>query len=174
MGDIMKEIISSSNKQNKNHDYENFYKKIREKVEKWAEKNSGSPLVELILILPDAVYLLIQMLKDERVDVDDKVKIGMAMAYIVSPIDLIPDFIAGIGQLDDLYVALWLIETLFLKYPEIVEELWPGDKKILQSIQTILERITKNIGTEKLDKLIKMFKSKFGGSPQSEASSPEG
>ncbi|GAB4182716.1 MAG: hypothetical protein Kow00108_19670 [Calditrichia bacterium] len=161
----MSEIIEINSKYNPEDEnpqqYENYYLKIRKKVEKWAGKNSGKPIAELVLILPDAVYLLIQLLKDERVPAEDKMKIAMAMVYIVSPVDIIPDIIPGIGQLDDLYVALLLIETLFLKYPDVVESHWPGDVSNLHSIQTILEKIKEHIGSDKLRQVLEMFKGKF-------------
>ncbi|MEZ0074595.1 YkvA family protein [Planotetraspora sp. GP83] len=38
--------------------------------------------------------------------------LGMAVAYIVSPIDAIPDFLLGIGVVDDFGVLLWLVTAL--------------------------------------------------------------
>jgi uncharacterized membrane protein YkvA (DUF1232 family) len=44
-----------------------------------------------------------------------------SLAYIISPIDLIPDYIIGLGQLDDiaiLGVSLHYLEKDLLKYKE--------------------------------------------------------
>lgn len=37
-----------------------------------------------------------------------KIISGLCVAYLLSPIDLIPDFIPVIGQLDDLLLLVWL------------------------------------------------------------------
>jgi uncharacterized membrane protein YkvA (DUF1232 family) len=53
------------------------------------------------------VYQLV--LKDARVPRPAKWLIGLAVAYAVSPIDVIPDFIPVIGHLDDLLIVPSLI-----------------------------------------------------------------
>jgi uncharacterized membrane protein YkvA (DUF1232 family) len=38
--------------------------------------------------------------------------LGLAVAYIISPVDAIPDFFIGIGIVDDFGVFLWLMTSL--------------------------------------------------------------
>jgi uncharacterized membrane protein YkvA (DUF1232 family) len=38
--------------------------------------------------------------------------LGLAVAYIISPVDVIPDFFIGIGVVDDFGVFLWLMTSL--------------------------------------------------------------
>jgi len=38
--------------------------------------------------------------------------LGLAVAYIISPVDVIPDFFIGIGIVDDFGVFLWLMTSL--------------------------------------------------------------
>ena len=45
----------------------------------------------------------------------------IALAYIISPIDLIPDYIIGLGQIDDAFIlglALYFLEKDLRKYKE--------------------------------------------------------
>lgn len=67
--------------------------------------------------------LVWRLLKDPRVPFLSKLIIPGAIAYVVSPIDLLPDFILGLGQLDDLGIILMSI-PLFIEFcpREIVEE----------------------------------------------------
>jgi uncharacterized membrane protein YkvA (DUF1232 family) len=56
-----------------------------------------------------------------------KVALALLVPYLASPIDLIPDFIPGLGQLDDaLLVALALRYVVRRAGRNVVEELWPG------------------------------------------------
>jgi uncharacterized membrane protein YkvA (DUF1232 family) len=82
---------------------------------------------EAILMIPNIVKLLARIARDPRVSVKRKTFAAAAMLYVVSPIDLIPDFIAGIGQLDDLIVvAIALNHLVGGAGREIVEEHWDG------------------------------------------------
>jgi uncharacterized membrane protein YkvA (DUF1232 family) len=56
-----------------------------------------------------------------------KVALALLVPYLASPIDLIPDFLPGIGQLDDaLLVALALRYVMRRAGPDVVREHWPG------------------------------------------------
>ena len=62
--------------------------------------------------LKENTYALYLAYRDPRVPLLAKILIGLLIAYILSPIDLIPDFIPVIGYLDDLLLipaAIWLI-----------------------------------------------------------------
>ena len=57
------------------------------------------------------VYALYLVARDPRVPVSAKIIIGLIVAYALSPIDLIPDFIPVIGYLDDMLLlplGIWL------------------------------------------------------------------
>ncbi len=50
--------------------------------------------------------LAFRLLRDERVPTVVKLVVPAALLYVLSPIDLIPDFIPGLGQVDDLMILL--------------------------------------------------------------------
>lgn len=63
-------------------------------------------------------YALYLASRDHRVPLLAKILIGVVVAYALSPIDLIPDFIPVIGYLDDLLVlplGIWLAIKLIPK-----------------------------------------------------------
>ena len=66
-----------------------------------------------------AWYLLV----DERVPLTAKIVPALVAAYVLSPLDLIPDVFLGLGQLDDLAIFMLGLQ-LFINVcpPEIVEE----------------------------------------------------
>lgn len=67
--------------------------------------------------------LVWRLLIDPRVSILPKLIIPAAALYVISPIDLIPDVILGLGQLDDIGVVILAI-TMFIEFcpRDIVEE----------------------------------------------------
>jgi uncharacterized membrane protein YkvA (DUF1232 family) len=62
--------------------------------------------------LPQYVRLLGGLLGDKRVSIVDKMLVMGAIAYIVMPIDIIPDFIPFFGEIDDLYLLVMALQRL--------------------------------------------------------------
>ena len=74
-------------------------KSLHQSVNTWAQ------------ILKQNTYALYLAYKEPRVPLLAKMLIGIVVAYALSPIDLIPDFIPLIGYLDDLLllpIGVWL------------------------------------------------------------------
>jgi len=73
--------------------------------------------------LPHFVRLLFGLISDPRVAMVDKLLVFGAIAYIVTPIDLIPDFIPVLGYLDDLIVVpAGILLVVRLIPPEIMAQ----------------------------------------------------
>ena len=67
------------------------------------------------------VYKLVA--KDQRTPRISKILLGLAVAYAVSPVDLIPDFIPVIGHLDDIIIVpLLVIFALKLIPKEVIAD----------------------------------------------------
>lgn len=62
--------------------------------------------------LPAYLRLLGGLLADRRVSMVDKLLVAGAMAYIVMPVDLIPDFIPFIGEVDDVFILVLALQRL--------------------------------------------------------------
>ncbi|MDX1621576.1 MAG: YkvA family protein [Nitriliruptorales bacterium] len=84
---------------------------------------------ELLHFLPDVARLLYALMRDDRVPVHAKVVAGGAVAYVVSPVDLIPDFLGVIGQMDDMLVVSRALRFLAQEAGyDVLHELWPGSE----------------------------------------------
>jgi uncharacterized membrane protein YkvA (DUF1232 family) len=67
--------------------------------------------------------LVWRLLGDSRVPIFPKLIILAAAIYVISPVDLIPDLILGLGQLDDLGIAMLAIGVFIqLCPPTLVDE----------------------------------------------------
>ena len=85
--------------------------------------------------IPDCVVLFRRLLGDPRIPRRRKVVLGVLLAYLVMPIDLVPDFIPVAGQLDDaIIVVLVLRSVLRAGGPELVREHWPGPSESLEVV----------------------------------------
>ena len=95
---------------------------------------------EGILLIPNVVKLLARIAMDRRVTVRSKAFAAAVMVYVISPIDLIPDFVIGFGKLDDLILSAVAIQHLVeWAGPEIVAEHWDGSDASLDMILTAAE-----------------------------------
>jgi uncharacterized membrane protein YkvA (DUF1232 family) len=61
---------------------------------------------------------------DKRTPRRAKILLGIALAYVVSPFDLIPDFIPFLGQLDDAFVVPFLFNVASRQVPDEVKDHW--------------------------------------------------
>jgi uncharacterized membrane protein YkvA (DUF1232 family) len=95
----------------------------------------------LLMFFPNLVLLLLSLLRDARVSSADKAILAGTIIYVIAPIDVIPDFIPFVGQIDDSYlVAISILRLLNRASREVVLEHWKGDYDI-KSIVTSLSRV---------------------------------
>jgi uncharacterized membrane protein YkvA (DUF1232 family) len=93
----------------------------------------------LARFIPDCLVLVRRLLADPAVPRSSKLLLGGLVAYLASPIDLVPDFVPVAGQLDDaLVVALVLRAVLRRSGAQKLREHWPGPERSL----AVLLRLT--------------------------------
>ena len=141
-----------------NKEQQDFYIKLRKKITNFLEKKN-TPYADVLLLGPDMFHLLVKLSIDERVPTKQKAKFVGVIAYFISPIDLLPEFLLGpIGYLDDIALASYVLNNYINETDsKIVRELWAGDQDILTSIKNVLAIADKAIGSG----LWKKIQSKF-------------
>ena len=78
---------------------------------------------QLLTHLPSFVRLFSRLIKDPRVSASPKLIVVGILAYVILPTDLIPDFLVGLGQMDDLAVILCGLKLFLRLCPsEVVQE----------------------------------------------------
>ena len=104
----------------------------------WAEQRrhpGGASLRDLLRLAPVVVRLLKRLASDRTVSIGVRVWLGVLLVYLVSPIDLIPDFIPVLGYADDaLVVAIALRFAIRHAGRDSVERHWPGTPEGLAAI----------------------------------------
>lgn len=87
----------------------------------------GSLLTEALRLLPDLVRLLRRLAADRTLPRGVRIQLGLLLAYLALPIDLIPDFIPILGYADDaIVVTLVLRGTVRRAGLAAVRTHWPG------------------------------------------------
>jgi len=89
----------------------------------------------LLRALPDVVRLISRLVGDPALPRSAKIALGAAAVYLLSPVDLIPDFIPLVGYVDDVLLAAvlldgilnWVDRSVVLKY-------WPGTPASLDTL----------------------------------------
>jgi uncharacterized membrane protein YkvA (DUF1232 family) len=75
----------------------------------------------------DCIVLVRRLLGDPRVPRARKLALGLLVVYLAFPLDLIPDFLPVIGQLDDALVAGLVLRGLARGAgASLLREHWPG------------------------------------------------
>ena len=86
-------------------------------------------------MLPACVTTARKLRRDPRVPLRAKVAVLIAGLWVLSPIDLIPEFLPIIGPLDDVIVI-----ALAFRYaarqvpPAVIFEAWPAEPRILERL----------------------------------------
>jgi uncharacterized membrane protein YkvA (DUF1232 family) len=82
-----------------------------------------SEAIDIARRLPTYARLIWGLARDPRVPTQQKLVLGGIAAYLVFPIDIIPDFIPVIGELDDLAVLIFGLDWFIRNAPaDVVEE----------------------------------------------------
>jgi uncharacterized membrane protein YkvA (DUF1232 family) len=90
--------------------------------------------------LPNFLRLLGGLLTDKRVSNTDKLLVAGAIAYVLLPMDFIPDFVPFIGEIDDLFVLVLALQRLIANAGRaVLLDHWMGDPRQLRSLD--LERV---------------------------------
>lgn len=101
----------------------------------------GADARELAAFIPDCVVLFKRLLGDGRVPRRAKVALALLLLYLVTPFDLVPDFIPVAGQLDDaILVAAVLAYVARNTGRDLIEELWPGSERGLRVVLALAAR----------------------------------
>ena len=90
---------------------------------------------DLAAVLPACVTTVRRLRKDPRVPRAAKVAVAVAGLWVLSPIDLIPEFLPVIGPLDDVIVVALALRFAARRVPhEAIYEAWPGDPALLDRL----------------------------------------
>jgi len=94
---------------------------------------------DMIRLAPDVLRLVKRLATDREIPLPSRVAVWVLLVYMVSPLDIIPDFIPVIGFADDvILVSLVLTHLVRRAGREKLAEHWPGSPEGLATIERVL------------------------------------
>ncbi|HKG79780.1 MAG TPA: DUF1232 domain-containing protein, partial [Pyrinomonadaceae bacterium] len=94
-----------------------------------------SRMTNLLLVIPNLLLLCTRLMVDPRVPAKERLLVAGAIVYAFMPLDLIPDMLPFVGQVDDAYlIALTLLRLMSVTEPRVVREHWRGGGDVVELI----------------------------------------
>jgi uncharacterized membrane protein YkvA (DUF1232 family) len=114
----------------------------------------AGPQADIILLMPDLFDMLSRLLEDARVSKEARQKICQAIAYFITPFDVLPEEVYGVeGYIDQCYVALHVLKQLQALLPDFVlRDAWEGEGTF-EEILALLPDLEKNLLQENIMKV---------------------
>ncbi len=164
-------------KEEKESEFTDFYYKLRKRIDQKRIKKSdkvNDRVLDGLLFLPDLFYLMVKMLFDRDVPTQNKGALLAGVLYVMSPVDLLPDFLPILGWVDDLVVTVFALNKyLDTRDPLIKQKIdyyWLNEKDFLNTFKHLLDVTDKAIEflPRKMLSIVQgMFNTDFGSSGKS-------
>lgn len=110
---------------------------------------------EFVSLAPDLYRMLSNLMEDGRVHREARALICQAIAYFTLPYDVLRDDLpGGEGYLDDVCLALWVIQRLAGELPQhVLEEAWEGEGDVSNHVEETLPAIERILEEEQMEKI---------------------
>jgi uncharacterized membrane protein YkvA (DUF1232 family) len=104
----------------------------------WLAKPDDVGIRDMLRLLPDVLRLLKRLAVDPEMPAGVRVGLVALLAFIASPIDLIPDFIPVIGFADDVIITALVLRWVTRRVgPGALAEHWPGTPDGLAALRRL-------------------------------------
>lgn len=141
--------------------HDDFYRRLRRRLQRWAQSEAGRHhrWTEYLLLAPDLFHLLVTLMLDDEVPAREKARLGLAVAYFVSPLDLLPELVLGpAGLADDIVLAAYVLNGVINHTPRhVVARHWAGEGDVLEVVARLLQVADTMLGAGLAQKLRRRF-----------------
>jgi uncharacterized membrane protein YkvA (DUF1232 family) len=127
-----------------------FYQELRARMRRWQRSGKGAsyPWIDYLMWAPDLFHILCKLSLDKDVPIREKGKLAGAIAYFVSPLDLIPELVLGpAGYVDDIALAAFVLNAMLNRVsPDLLRKHWAGEEDVLRVTQALLRVADRMVG----------------------------
>lgn len=131
---------------------QDFYRRLRGRINRWLQSHEGKAyrFADHLLLLPDFVHLIIRLALDRRVPMELRTQTAAVLAYVMLPLDLMPEAMIGpVGFGDDLLLVALMVRRLLIMVPEeVVLSHWAGPTGLMDTIRTVLDAAEEMVGSK--------------------------
>jgi uncharacterized membrane protein YkvA (DUF1232 family) len=107
------------------------------------ELTADAGLREIVADFPHLLKLVYRLLQENRVSIFDKAVLLGIVLYVLNPLDLMPDAIPLLGQVDDAYLlVLGLLRILNRADPEVLNRNWTGRQGVVPLVKSLTRAVT--------------------------------
>src|SRR5947209_7538841 len=100
-----------------------------------ARKLPAGAAKDLATVLPACVTTARRLRRDPRVPPRAKIAVAVAALWVLSPIDLIPEFLPVIGPLDDVIVVALALRYAARSVPRaVLLDAWPAEPRLIERL----------------------------------------
>lgn len=142
-----------------------WYETWRGRIQTWVSAHADDKAAEIVLLVPDLLALVVRLARDQRVPFRLKAQLALAAAYVISPIDLIPEGLVGvIGLADDagvLVLVLMLVRNMASVDPQVLRDNWSGRGDVIAVIDGLYQKISTNADKLYPAKVWKALRARF-------------
>ncbi len=104
----------------------------------WLTSREKLDLMDMVRLLPDLARLMKGLATDPAVPRSARVALVLLLAFVASPIDLIPDFIPVIGFADDVVLIVLVLRWVTRRAgPAALTQHWPGTPEGLAAVRRV-------------------------------------
>ena len=143
-----------------------WYEAWRSRIQTWVSAHTDDEAAEIVLLVPDLLALVVRLARDKRVPFRLKAQLVLAAAYVLSPIDLIPEAVVGvIGLTDDagvLVLVLMWIKGMSSIDPQVLRDNWSGQGDVIAVIDGLHTKIVTNAERLYPAKVWQTIQARFG------------
>jgi uncharacterized membrane protein YkvA (DUF1232 family) len=129
---------------------EGYYQRLRRRLTDWLASKHGRAFrfADQLLLLPDLFHLMVRLGLDRRVPRELRVQAGSVLAYVILPLDLLPEAMIGpLGLTDDLLLIALMTRRLLASVPaDVVLSHWAGRSDLLLTIRELFDVADEMVG----------------------------
>src|SRR5687768_8515470 len=104
----------------------------------WRSRPAELSAREAVRLLPDLVRLVRRLAADRSLPRAVRVRLWLLLAYLLSPLDLVPDFVPVIGYADDVVIVAWALRSVVRRAGAgALERHWPGRAAGLEVVRRL-------------------------------------